>query len=197
MSARSLPVHWLCLGSTTEKLLYPPLEPMWCLCPWTSTHCMWAIPLSPQLPIFDELNSSQALLTLFTRLWGKIFCPALFFPDPKICWGYNPYPSSGRNSLGVRGSRITWILCFLHSWHKGMDLGKKPKDLSSLPVLLSQTQIAKFTSLEHAIFILVISVSIQRKGSSQLTVGNGSFQELFGTVLVYMSINQPGTVLMI
>lgn len=78
-----------------------------------------------------------------------------------------------------------------------MDLGKKPKYLSSLPVLLSQIQIAKSASMEPPIFILVISVSIRRKGSSQLPVGNGSFQELFGTVLVCRGIKQPGIVLMI
>lgn len=110
MSAKSLPVHWLCLWSNTEHFLHPPLEPTWCLCSWTSTCCMWAISLGPQLPIFDELNSSQALLTLFTRPWGKIFCPALFFPDPKmmlraqttrVFWRGFPWCERLQNHLGL------------------------------------------------------------------------------------------------
>jgi len=51
--------------------------------------------------------------------------------------------------------------------------------------------------MEHPIFILLNFISIQSKGSCKLPVGSGSFQELFGTVLAGISINQPGTVLMI
>lgn len=126
-------------------------------------------------------------------LGGRYSVLLYFFLTLKWCSGHKPHASFGGDSLGVRDSRITWVLCFLHSWHKEMDLGKKPKDLSSL---YSQTRTANSTSTEHPIFMFVISVSIWRKGSSQLPVGNGSFQELFGTVLVCMSINQSGTVLM-
>lgn len=57
--------------------------------------------------------------------------------------------------------------------------------------------LVKSTSMEHPIFILLNSVSIQSKGTRKLPVGNGSFQELFGTVLAGMSINRSGTVKMI
>lgn len=175
MSAKSLPVHWLYLWSNTGHLqvLYWVHRCLY-LMSWTSPRPCWHYLLD---------------------LGGRYSVLLYFFLTLKWCWGYNLYPSSGGDSLGVRGSSITWVLCFLPSWQKGMDLGKKPKDLSSLPLLLSQTT-DKCTSMEHPIPILVISASIRRKRSSQLTVGNGSFQELFGTVLVCMSINQPGTVLM-
>lgn len=153
--------------------------------------------LTHRCPYLTSWTSPRPCWHYLLDLGGRYSVLLYFFLTLKWRWGYNPYPSSGGDSLGVRGSRITWMLCFLHSRHRGMDLGKKPKDLSSLPVLLSQTRIAKSTSMEHPISILVISASIRGKGSSQLTVGNGSFQELFGTVLVCMSTNQPVTVLMI
>lgn len=67
-------------------------------------------------------------------LGGRYSVLLYFFLTLKWCSGHKPYASSGGDSLGVRDSRITWVLCFLQSWHKEMDLGKKPKDLSSLPV---------------------------------------------------------------
>lgn len=96
MSAESIPVHWLCLGSNTEQLFHHMGGFLWNqrgVC--APGHLPLYVSNSTE-PIFDELNSSQALLTLFTRPWGEMFCPALFFPDPKMMLRVQPIPISWR-----------------------------------------------------------------------------------------------------
>lgn len=164
MSAKSLPMHWLCLWSIHFWSFSIHLWNQRGVCAPGHLQVLYEqFHWAPSCPHLTSWTSPRPCWHYLLDLGGRYSVLLYFFLMLEWCWGYNPYSSCGGDSLGVRGSRITWVLCFLHSWHKGMDLGKKPKDLSSLPVLLGQTRITKSTSMEHLISILLIS-AFEEKG---------------------------------
>lgn len=110
ISAKSFPVHWLCLGSNTEQLLHPPLEPTWCLCPWTSTTVCEQFHWAHSCPYLMSWTAPRPCSPYLLDLGGRYSVLLYFFPDPKmmlrvqpisIFWREFPWCERLQNHLGL------------------------------------------------------------------------------------------------